>query len=280
MASQSDSPPNSIDNKPQNPVVESVQQTPEEHQMSKPEAAMEKSSASVFVNSEPIREDQVQNAVKFLSHPKVRGSPVMYRRSFLERKGLTKEEIDEAFRRVPDPTPAISGTQTTVASQEGQLKTSSNIQPQALIQSTQPVAVTKLGYFSQFHWSHAVAVVGILAVSGTSTAILFKKTIIPRLKSWIRKVVLEEEEAAEEGTVKGINLKPSLVEEAAIAAKTAAAAATDVARASQEMLASKTEDKKFFKELTDLLNYQVQEMKSMTSAIQRLEGSILFVFWS
>lgn len=59
------------------------------------------SPPSVFVNSEPIREDQVQNAVKFLSHPKVKGSPVMYRRSFLERKGLTKEEIDEAFRRVP-----------------------------------------------------------------------------------------------------------------------------------------------------------------------------------
>lgn len=54
-----------------------------------------------FVTSEPLREDQVQNAVKFLSHPKVRGSPVVYRRSFLERKGLTKGEIDEAFRRVP-----------------------------------------------------------------------------------------------------------------------------------------------------------------------------------
>ncbi|KAM1553429.1 hypothetical protein ACFX1Z_006300 [Malus domestica] len=25
-------------------------------------------------------------------------------RSFFEKKGLTKEEIDEAFRRVPDPT--------------------------------------------------------------------------------------------------------------------------------------------------------------------------------
>lgn len=63
----------------------------------------EKSPPSVFVNSEPIREDQVQNAVKFLSHPKVRGSPVMfmYRRSFLDKKGLTREEIDEAFRRVP-----------------------------------------------------------------------------------------------------------------------------------------------------------------------------------
>lgn len=56
---------------------------------------------SIFVNTEPIREEQVQNAVKFLSHPKVKGSPVMYRRSFLERKGLTKEEIDESFRRVP-----------------------------------------------------------------------------------------------------------------------------------------------------------------------------------
>jgi hypothetical protein len=48
-----------------------------------------------------VREDYVQNAVKFLSHPKVRGSPVLYRRSFLEKKGLTKDEIDEAFRRVP-----------------------------------------------------------------------------------------------------------------------------------------------------------------------------------
>lgn len=52
---------------------------------------------------QPIREDQVANAVKFLSHPKVRGSPIVHRRSFLERKGLTGEEIDEAFRRVPVP---------------------------------------------------------------------------------------------------------------------------------------------------------------------------------
>jgi len=55
----------------------------------------------VFVNAQPIREEQVQNAVKFLSHPRVRGSPVVHRRNFLERKGLTKEAIDEAFRRVP-----------------------------------------------------------------------------------------------------------------------------------------------------------------------------------
>lgn len=61
-----------------------------------------------FVDPAPIREDQVQNAVRFLSHPKVKGSPVVYRRSFLEKKGLTKEEIDEAFRRVPVSFPIVN----------------------------------------------------------------------------------------------------------------------------------------------------------------------------
>ena len=78
-----------------------AQPTTEIQQDVQAEAPKQISPTSVFVNSEPMREDQVQNAVKFLSHPKVRGSPVMYRRSFLEKKGLSKEEIDEAFRRVP-----------------------------------------------------------------------------------------------------------------------------------------------------------------------------------
>lgn len=58
------------------------------------------------------------------------------------------------------------------------------------------------------------------------------------MKSWIRKVVLEEEE---EDYGKKTESKPSLAEEAAAAAKSAAAAAADVARASQDMLISKTE---------------------------------------
>ena len=57
------------------------------------------------------------------------------------------------------------------------------------------------------------------------------------MKSWIRKVVLEEEN----DLVKKIDSKPSLAEEAAAAAKAAAAAAADVAKASQEMLNSRNE---------------------------------------
>ncbi|PHT79716.1 Peroxisomal membrane protein PEX14 [Capsicum annuum] len=271
MASQSDSPPNSVNDNTQNPATAS-QPAAENHLDSKPEAAKGSSPTSVFVNSEPIREDQVQNAVKFLSHPKVRGSPVMYRRSFLERKGLTKEEIDEAFRRVPDPTPTVTSTQPVAANEDGTQKPSSTSPPQAALQNLQSASapsnsMTKAGYLSHFRWTHAVIAIGLLAASGAGTAVLFKKSIIPRLKSWIRKVVMDEED--EKGIVKG---KPSLAEEAAVAAKAAAAAAADVARASQEMLASKSDEKRYFEELTSLLNYQVREMKSMTNAIEKLEG--------
>jgi hypothetical protein len=90
-----------------------------------------------------IREDQIANAVAFLTHPKVqwlhlersqhihfakpflkwvvvdlqvRESPTATKRSFLERKGLTAAEIDEAFRRVPEPTTSTA-TPLSVPSQ-------------------------------------------------------------------------------------------------------------------------------------------------------------------
>ncbi|KAJ0439630.1 putative peroxisomal membrane protein [Helianthus annuus] len=152
----------------------------------------------------------------------------------------------------------------------------SNIQPQAPTQSVQsaPAAPgSKLGTLtaSRFHWSHALLAVGVLAISGAGTAVVFKNAVVPRLKSWIRKVV--NEDAANK-----TDKKPTLAEEAAAAAaKAAAAAASDVARASQEMLASKAEEKKFYGELLSQLDVQVQEMKSMSNSIRKLEGSRLLI---
>ncbi|TQE11927.1 hypothetical protein C1H46_002561 [Malus baccata] len=60
------------------------------------EPAKESSTLSVFVNSEPMREEQVQNVVKFLSHSKVRGSLLLFadglfsRRRVSQKKRLTK----------------------------------------------------------------------------------------------------------------------------------------------------------------------------------------------
>ncbi|XP_057416112.1 peroxisomal membrane protein PEX14 isoform X2 [Lotus japonicus] len=259
----------------ENQGAEIVQPTNLGQQNATEEPVKQSSTTSVFVNTEPLREDQIQNAVKFLSHPKVKGSPVIYRRSFLEKKGLTKEEIDEAFRRVPDDAPTV---QTSGVNQDGQLKPSSNTHQSAQIQTLQPGLPASTGVNSssgtlsrsRFHWSHALIAVGLLAASGAGTALIVKNSILPRLKSWIRKVALDDDDDDEQ--LKKTNKKPTLAEEAAQAAKSAAAAAADVARASQEMLASKSEERKHFVEVVSLLDKQIQEMKLMTKAISRLEG--------
>ncbi|XP_004508866.1 peroxisomal membrane protein PEX14 isoform X2 [Cicer arietinum] len=274
MATQSPPPtlpsPTATD---ENQGGEIIQPTNMDQQNAGDEPVKPSSPTSVFVNSQPLREEQVQNAVKFLSHPKVKGSPVMYRRSFLEKKGLTKEEIDEAFRRVPDSAPTV---QTAGVNQDGQLQSSSNTQQQAQQQTLQPALPASAGVNTssgilsrtRFHWSHALVVVGLLSASGAGTVLIIKNSLLPRLKAWIRKVVLDEDDEQSKKT----SNKPTLAEEAAQAAKSAAAAAADVAKASQEMLASKGEERKYFVEVVSLLDKQIQEMKLMTNAIRRLEG--------
>ena len=92
--------------------------------------------------------------------------------------------------------------------------------------------------------------------------------------------------------------KPGLAEEAVAAAKAASAAASDVARVSQELMITKSEgrcsffsfllfylfptkpnlcqcflsERKYFEDLTRLLGVQVQEMKSLSNNIRNLEG--------
>ncbi|CAI0549630.1 unnamed protein product [Linum tenue] len=270
MATESSSPPNppAAGGTPQNSATETVQPANEVKQDAAPQ-----NPKSVFVNSEPIREDQVQNAVKFLSHPKVRDSPVFHRRNFLEKKGLTKEEIDEAFRRVPDPSPSA---QPTVTNQVGQGVTTSTIQPTSVSQTPVPIITVPSSASSsmfalarsRFQWYHAVFAVSLLAASGAGTAIWVKKSMIPRLKSWIRWVVMEEKNG--DGGI--TNIKPTLAEEAAAAAKAAAAAASDVAKASQEMMISRYEEKVNMEKFMDLMQMQVKEIRSMGSAIKHLEG--------
>ncbi|OIV96968.1 hypothetical protein TanjilG_00550 [Lupinus angustifolius] len=196
------------------------------------EIVKEGSVALDFVNSEPVREEQVENA----------DSP--------------------------------SSVETAGISQDGQLKPSSNIQQQAYPQALQPSVSANTGVTTSlrtlsgftFRWSHALIAVGLLVTSGAGTTILIKNSILPRLKSWIHVVVLEEDDLS-----KGKDSKPTLAEEAAQAAKAAAVAAADMAKASQEILASQSEDRRYYVEVVSLLDKQVQEMKLMTNAIRRLE---------
>jgi len=188
---------------------------------------------------QPMREDYIQNAVKFLSHPKVKGSPVFHRRSFLEKKGLTNEEIDEAFRRVPDPKPNGTETASAGSQQANNHNQSDALQPYA----EQPQAATgsiTAGTISphtkaQFSWVNTLLGAGLFLGLGASAAITLKKWFIPSLKSWTRTVVAEEDENAKD------ELSCKLYEEIREAINISASTFSDIARTNQEVLASKDE---------------------------------------
>ncbi|KAG7394643.1 hypothetical protein PHYBOEH_004869 [Phytophthora boehmeriae] len=57
-----------------------------------------------------LREEMVENGLKFLQHPNVQSTPLSERVMFLEGKGMTKEEIREAIERHQN-----GGTSTTSA---------------------------------------------------------------------------------------------------------------------------------------------------------------------
>lgn len=81
-------------------------------------------SKEVLAPAEGIREDLVATAVKFLQNPKVQQSALSQKKAFLQRKGLTVEEIEVAVKRagVQQNNAVIQGNtgyQDTVAMQQG-----------------------------------------------------------------------------------------------------------------------------------------------------------------
>ncbi|XP_039123743.1 peroxisomal membrane protein PEX14-like [Dioscorea cayenensis subsp. rotundata] len=198
-----------------------------------------------------VREEMIYNAVNFLSDPNVRSSSIISRREFLEKKGLTQCEIDEAFRRVPDhPHSMNSLVEVAPMNQTNQAG------PVTPVSS----ASTKLKTMS--YWPHALVAIGGLAILGTGT-LCFKNKVIPWLKTWAGNPVAEEDRA-----------QSSLVQEAAHAAKSAAQAASLVANAIQELHNAKIEERMQFKALKDMMFTQVKQMENMSYMIQKLENRI------
>lgn len=71
------------------------------------------SSSSSNINKQELREDLLKSAVSFLSSPNVQSADKSKKTAFLEKKGLTQEEIDEAFKRAGDTTTLDTATTTT-----------------------------------------------------------------------------------------------------------------------------------------------------------------------
>ncbi|KAJ2189184.1 peroxisomal membrane protein pex14, partial [Coemansia sp. RSA 353] len=62
-----------------------------------------------------LREDVIESAVRFLMDPKVNSSTLAKKVSFLESKGLTNAEIEDALARAKN-TPHASESNTTATS--------------------------------------------------------------------------------------------------------------------------------------------------------------------
>jgi len=62
-----------------------------------------------------LREDVLASAVAFLQNPKVQESPLARRIAFLESKGLTADEVQEALRRANPSTASTASTATSAA---------------------------------------------------------------------------------------------------------------------------------------------------------------------
>lgn len=60
-----------------------------------------------------LRDDMLKSAVSFLSDPKVQSAPLAKKVAFLENKGMTSEEIEEAMARVNGKSAATTVTTTT-----------------------------------------------------------------------------------------------------------------------------------------------------------------------
>ncbi|KAG2218713.1 hypothetical protein INT45_002421 [Circinella minor] len=64
-------------------------------------------------DNKPLNEQLIKSAVSFLSSPNVKSAETVKKVAFLKNKGLSAEEIQEAFKRVDDVVPTVSTPITT-----------------------------------------------------------------------------------------------------------------------------------------------------------------------
>ncbi|KAI8137413.1 peroxisomal membrane anchor protein conserved region-domain-containing protein [Fennellomyces sp. T-0311] len=103
-----------------NPSPSSTPKEQSEALPSQPPTSSEQPTKQVPLNAEPatpapLREDLLKSAVSFLSSPNVRSADTAKKVAFLRQKGLSADEITEAFKRVGENAPATTTSQAVAA---------------------------------------------------------------------------------------------------------------------------------------------------------------------
>lgn len=234
-----------------------------------------------FIEQKALSEDKVQNAVKFLSHPRVRGSPVVHRRSFLEAKGLSKDEIGEAFLQVPDPPSKnfsgamaategkafVEGPKEFTSMATAPVVSTRQTTPQQLLPGVSSVVQAR----SVYSWSHLIFALGCFMAAGTGVGFLFKRYFLRKLKSWIRYVVLEDAATAT-FLPKMNNPGDKAAMTTAVAARAVSNAAAEITGASQEMIKMGKEERHYLGSVVQALEVHTRELtKAMMTMKMAME---------
>ncbi|MEW5307555.1 MAG: hypothetical protein WDW36_009943 [Sanguina aurantia] len=255
-----------------------------------------------------VREDQVQSAVGFLSHPKVKDSPLATKRSFLERKGLTAAEIEEAFRRVPEGGPQPSPLAAPTQPAYGQ-PSASGAASQAQQHANALVPVGSAGPVQQqqfqqqqralvqpVRWTQVVLGLGVAAVSAYAFAALALPKIKEVYANWCAVQLQREKdmEASRLGLLAAVDsmqqvsrdlqsVSRSIVEASQLMKdQTAAMAAQQAATAAQQVQIAAAQDNRnrgdvqpFLDNATHAANDSASVRRELTdihTALQRVTG--------
>ncbi|KAJ1965973.1 peroxisomal membrane protein pex14 [Dipsacomyces acuminosporus] len=145
--------------------------------------------------AQPLREDIIESAVRFLTDPKVQSSTLAKKISFLETKGLTNAEIEDALARAKNSSPSTAAAAATTTTTE----TSQQKQQQQDVAAPAPV----YGYAQQMappppvrphlDWKDYFIAAVVAGGLGYGVYILAKKFIAPLLAARDDKERLEQE---------------------------------------------------------------------------------------
>ncbi|KAI8320278.1 hypothetical protein GQ54DRAFT_312802 [Martensiomyces pterosporus] len=154
-------------------------------------------SPSAVSAAQPLREDIIESAVRFLTDPKVQSSTLAKKISFLETKGLTNAEIEDALARAKSQPPSAasaSSTQGSAASEQQQSTAATGPATPAPVygyaQQMAPPAPPPRPHLDWKDYFIAAVVAGGL---GYGLYILAKKFISPLLAARDDRERLEEE---------------------------------------------------------------------------------------
>ncbi|CDS07339.1 hypothetical protein LRAMOSA01288 [Lichtheimia ramosa] len=211
-----------------------------------------------------MREDLIQSAVSFLTDPKVQSAALTKKVSFLESKGMTSEEIEEAMSRANGKAP----TTTTAAAPVVPQQTGGAVVPYNTAVATQPPPVPAR---PSYDWRD-VFIAAVLAGGATYGLWTLAKRFFGPWFKVPQKEELEKEKAALDAQFEAVEASLKEIKDQTEEALTAVSTQSDRVNTSIASLEAALKD---LKEGDDERQKQFGEVKDEVDALKDLVPKLM-----